>query len=83
VVAAEVEEGSPAAAAGLKKGVLIFRVGDRPIHSPRDFAEAVADQGGPVALAIALATDADISVVTVGTADSSPTKPESPPRRGR
>jgi S1-C subfamily serine protease len=83
VVAAEVEEGSPAAAAGLKKGVLIFRVGDRPIHSPRDFAEAVADQGGPVALAIALATDADINVVTVGTADSSPTKPESPPRRGR
>jgi S1-C subfamily serine protease len=83
VVAAEVEEGSPAAAAGLKKGVLIFRVGDRPLQSPRDFAEAVADREGPVTLAISLGIDADISVVTVGTEESSRTKPAESPRRGR
>jgi serine protease Do len=75
VVVTDVEEGSPAAAAGLKKGVVILRVGDRPIQGPRDFAEAVAGKEGPVPMAISLGADADISVVTVGTEESAQRKP--------
>lgn len=74
VVVADVEEGSPAASAGLKKGVVILRVGERPIQSPRAFAEAVNDRDGPVVL------DTDMGVLTVGTADSSrPKSPDSAP----
>jgi S1-C subfamily serine protease len=55
----DVEDGSPAAAAGLKKGQLIRRVGDTKIRTPRDFAEAVAALDGPVKL------DTDLGPVTV------------------
>ena len=77
VVVTDVDEGSPAASAGLKKGVIILRAGERPLHSPRAFAEAVAGQDGPVVL------DTDIGVLTVGNGDSSRSKPADPPRRGR
>jgi S1-C subfamily serine protease len=50
VVVADVEEGSPAASAGLKKGQLIRRVGDKVVRSPRDFFQAVAALNGPVTL---------------------------------
>jgi S1-C subfamily serine protease len=50
VVVVEVEEGSPAASAGIKKGQLIRRVGDRNVRTPRDFAQAVATLDGPVTL---------------------------------
>ena len=50
VVVAEVEEGSPAAAAGIKKGQLIRKVGDQSVRSPRDFAQAIATLDGPVTL---------------------------------
>ena len=50
VVVAEVEEGSPAAAAGIKKGQLIRKVGTKGLRSPRDFHEAVAALDGPVTL---------------------------------
>jgi S1-C subfamily serine protease len=50
VVAAEVEEGSPAAAAGLKKGQLIRKVGEQSLRTPRDFAQAVEGAEGPVTL---------------------------------
>jgi serine protease Do len=50
VVISEVEEGSAAAAAGLKKGQLISRVGDTEIHSPPSFNQAVAGLDGPVVL---------------------------------
>ncbi len=59
VVVAEVEEGSPAAAAGIKKGQLILRVAAKNIRSPRDFAEAVAAHDGPVTL------QTDLGSVTV------------------
>jgi len=59
VVVVEVEEGSPAAAAGLKKGQLIRRVAGTSIRTPRDFAEAVAAHDGPVPL------DTDLGSVTV------------------
>jgi serine protease Do len=60
VVITEVEEGSPAESAGLKKGQLIRRVGQRPVLNPKAFAEAVAKQDGPVTF------DTDHGVVTVG-----------------
>jgi S1-C subfamily serine protease len=55
----EVEEGSPAAMAGLKKGQLIRRVADTKIRTPREFAEAVASHDGPVRL------ETDLGPVTV------------------
>jgi serine protease Do len=60
VVVTEVEDGSPAASAGLKKGQVIRRVGERPVLTPGAFAEAVAEQDGPVTL------DTDRGAVTVG-----------------
>jgi len=59
VLVAEVEEGSPAAVAGLKKGQLIRRVADKFIRTPRDFAEAVAAHDGEVTL------ETDLGSVTV------------------
>jgi serine protease Do len=59
VVVAEVEEGSPAAAAGIKKGQLIRKVGSKSLRSPRDFYEAVAALEGPVTL------NTDLGPVTV------------------
>jgi serine protease Do len=59
VVIAEVEEGSPAAAAGLKKGQFIKKVGGTTIRSPRSFAQAVAELDGPVLL------QTDLGPVTV------------------
>jgi serine protease Do len=60
VVITEVEEGSPAASAGLKKGQLVRRVGERPVLTPRAFAEAVALQDGPVTF------DTDRGSATIG-----------------
>jgi len=59
VVVAEVEEGSPAATAGIKKGQLIRRVAGENIRTPRDFAEAVAAHDGSVTL------ETDLGPVTV------------------
>jgi serine protease Do len=59
VVVAEVEEGSPAAAAGMKKGQLIRKVGDHSVRSPRDFAQAIATLDGPVTL------NTDLGPVTI------------------
>jgi serine protease Do len=59
VVVLEVEEGSPAAAAGIKRGQLIRALGGKDIRSPREFAEAAAGQEGPVIL------DTDLGQVTV------------------
>lgn len=60
VVVTEVEEGSPAASAGLKKGQLVRRAAGRLVVNPRAFAEAVAKEEGPVAL------ETDLGSVTVG-----------------
>ena len=59
VVVAEVEEGSPAADAGLKRGQLIRKAGGKDVRSPREFAEAVAAPEGPVTL------ETDLGPVTV------------------
>jgi S1-C subfamily serine protease len=59
VVVTDIEEGSPAASAGLKKGQLIRRVESRAVPTPRAFAEAVAELEGPVTL------ETDLGPVTV------------------
>jgi serine protease Do len=50
VVVADVEDGSAAALAGLKKGQLIKKAGDRIVRSPSGFADAVSALKGPVTL---------------------------------
>jgi S1-C subfamily serine protease len=60
VLVIEVEEGSPASAAGMKKDQLIRRVGDQLVRSPREFARAVADLRGPVKL------ETELGPVTIG-----------------
>lgn len=50
VAVVEVEGGSPAAAAGIKKGQLIRQVEGKPVETPRRFAEVVAGLEGPVTL---------------------------------
>jgi S1-C subfamily serine protease len=60
VVVVEVEEGSPAAAAGLKKGQVIRRVQDKVVTAPRAFRAAVAKLDGAVTL------DTDTGSVRIG-----------------
>ncbi len=60
VVVTEVEDGSPASSAGLRKGQLIQKVAKRPVPTPQAFAEAVEGQDGPVVL------DTDHGTMTVG-----------------
>ncbi len=50
VAVIDVEGGSPAAAAGLKKGQLIREVEGKAVDSPLRFAEAIAGLEGPVTL---------------------------------
>ena len=76
VVVTSVEEGSPAAAAGLRKGAVILRVGDRPVQNPRTFAEAVRGREGPVTL------ETDIGPVTVGSNAEAPAPARPTPRDG-
>jgi serine protease Do len=50
VCVTDVTPGSPAAAAGLKKGLVITAVDDQRVHTPAEFAKAVADLKGSVNL---------------------------------
>jgi S1-C subfamily serine protease len=50
VVVVEVEDGSAAADAGMKRGQLIRRAAGKDVRSPQEFAEAVAGADGPVTL---------------------------------
>ncbi len=56
VTVVEVEEGSAAAAAGIKRGQLIRRVADKSVANPRAFYEAVGSLDGPVTLSTDLGT---------------------------
>ena len=49
----EVAEGSPAYAAGLRRGMLITHVDGTPVRTPKEFAAAVARNRGPVQLRLA------------------------------
>jgi serine protease Do len=53
VVVIEVAEKSPAWEAGLRRGMLIARVGRTPVATPKEFAAAVARSNGPIQLRLA------------------------------
>ncbi len=53
VAVVEVADGSPAAAAGLRRGMLITHVDRLPVHTPKEFALVVARNHGPVQLRLA------------------------------
>jgi len=53
VVVLDVETDSPAWKAGLRPGSLVTHVGRRPVRTPKEFAEAVAENHGDVRLRIA------------------------------
>lgn len=59
ITVTEVEEGSRAAAAGIKRGQLIHKVGDKPVANPRAFYAAIESLDGPVTL------DTDLGTVVV------------------
>jgi serine protease Do len=50
VVVCDVEANSPAAASGLKRGMLVGQVDGRPVRTPREFRAAIAAKSGPVRL---------------------------------
>jgi S1-C subfamily serine protease len=64
VVVSEVETNSPAAAAGVKRGMLISQVDGRRVGTPRDFRAAVAEKNGAVQLKLD-ATDSANSLLVV------------------
>ncbi|MHB1557372.1 MAG: trypsin-like peptidase domain-containing protein, partial [Isosphaeraceae bacterium] len=74
VLVTEVEPGSPAEAAGIRRDVVINKVGGRPILTPRQFAEAVAGRDDPVEL------ETSVGPRTVEPRGDAPTRPPAPPR---
>jgi S1-C subfamily serine protease len=64
VIVSDVEANSPAAAAGVKSGMLITQVDGRTVRTPRDFLSAVADKNGAVRLKLE-ATDPSGAVLVV------------------
>jgi serine protease Do len=69
VIVTDVADDSPAAAAGLKPGMLITKVGDTRVHRPAEFRAALANLPGPVRLS--LAEEDDSRVVAVPPPDNS------------
>jgi S1-C subfamily serine protease len=53
VIVVAVAEGSPAGAAGLRRGMLIAQVDGAAVRTPKEFAAAVARNRGPVQLRLA------------------------------
>jgi serine protease Do len=53
VVVSEVADGSPAAAAGLRRGMLITHVDRTPVRTPKEFVQVAARERGPVQLRVA------------------------------
>jgi S1-C subfamily serine protease len=64
VAVVEVADGSPAAMAGLRRGMLITHVDGLPVRTPKEFALAVARNRGPVQLR--MASDEQNPIRTVG-----------------
>jgi len=50
VAVVDVTEGSPAWRAGLRRGMIVSEVNGRPIQSPKQFRDALAQAAGPVEL---------------------------------
>jgi S1-C subfamily serine protease len=54
VVVSEVEPGTPAAQAGLKRGMLISRVDDQPVRTPKEFQATTAGKRSVVRIQLAM-----------------------------
>lgn len=63
VLVLEVEEDGPAARAGLARGDLVVRAGDRPVHTAADLLEAV--DGAPEGLTLTVVRGVDERGVTI------------------
>lgn len=63
VVVADVEANTPAAAAGVKRGMLITQVDGRPVRTPREFREAINEKRGPVQLKLAASDPSNSTLV--------------------
>jgi len=63
VFVAEVDPNTPAAASGLKHGMLISQVDGRAVRTPRDFRAATAEKSGPVQLKLLVSEPAGAVLV--------------------
>ena len=52
VIVTDVQQGSPAGKADLRRGMLIMYVGRKVIHTPKEFHAQVARETGPVQLRV-------------------------------
>jgi len=66
VLVMEVEQGTPAWTAGVRRGMLISQVGRTAVRTPREFRAAVAAKSGPVELRIAGSGKAQVLTVPAG-----------------
>ena len=64
VVVSEVDQNTPAAQAGIKRGMLISHVDGRPVRTPKEFQAAIAEKTGAVQLRL-VAGDPSNSVLIV------------------
>jgi S1-C subfamily serine protease len=64
VVVMDVDQNTPAAQSGLKRGMLISHVDGRPVRTPKEFQAATADKSGPVQLKL-VASDPAASLLVV------------------
>jgi serine protease Do len=63
VVVTEVDPNTPAAQAGLKRGMLISLVDGKPVRTPKEFQAAIAEKAG--AVQVKLATTERNAVITI------------------
>ncbi|HEX7449933.1 MAG TPA: trypsin-like peptidase domain-containing protein [Pirellulales bacterium] len=74
VAARDVEEGTPAWQAGLRRGAIISHVGKTPVETPEDFRRAVADIEGQVELRLIDEQGRSQTVSVPAAADGPPEK---------
>ena len=67
VIVTDVAEGSPAWAAGLRRGMLIAQVDHTAVRTPKEFTAAVAHVSGPVQLHLAGDDKSPVRTVAPGT----------------
>lgn len=67
VIVTESAEGTPAYQAGLRRGMLITHVDGKTIHTPKEFAAAVARNRGPVQIRLAGDEKNPVRTVASGT----------------
>jgi serine protease Do len=75
VLVAGVEDGSPAAAAGLARGDLVVRAGARVVATPDDLHDALADSSGGDTLELGVVRGAEELTLTVSFRTAAPEAP--------